>query len=88
MARTNANAASVTTVQASSNPSAASAESDVLEGGKSVEGATAEITIYPLRSYMDGKEIRRAGGAGYKSAKHDAVSLIAAGLATDKNPKA
>lgn len=47
-----------------------------------------EITIYPLRSYLDGKEVRRAGGAGYKSPKHDAVSLIAAGLATDKKPKA
>ncbi|MDU8357987.1 hypothetical protein [Pseudomonas syringae group sp. J309-1] len=45
------------------------------------------ITIYPLRSYLDGKEIRRAGGEGYKSAKHDAVSLIAAGLATDQKPK-
>ena len=47
-----------------------------------------EVTIYPLRSYLDGKEIRRAGGKGYKSPKHDAVSLIAAGLATDKKPKA
>lgn len=46
-----------------------------------------EVTIYPLRSYLDGKEIRRAGGKGYKSPKHDAVSLIAAGLATDKKPK-
>lgn len=46
-----------------------------------------EITIYPLRSYLDGKEIRCAGGKGYKSPKHDAVSLIAAGLATDKKPK-
>jgi hypothetical protein len=47
-----------------------------------------EIMIYPLRSYLDGKEIRRAGGKGYKSPKHDAVSLVAAGLATDKKPKA
>lgn len=53
----------------------------------STEAANAEITIYPLRSYLDGKEVRRAGGKGYKSPKHDAVSLIAAGLATDKNPK-
>jgi hypothetical protein len=51
-------------------------------------GDTAEVTIYPLRSYLDGKEVRRAGGKGYKSPKHDAVSLIAAGLATDKKPKA
>jgi len=48
---------------------------------------TAEVTIYPLRSYLDGKEVRRAGSDGYKSPKHDAVSLIAAGLATDKKPK-
>jgi hypothetical protein len=47
-----------------------------------------EIMIYPLRSYLDGKEVRRAGGKGYKSPKHDAVSLVAAGLATDKKPKA
>ncbi|VVO22367.1 hypothetical protein [Pseudomonas fluorescens] len=47
-----------------------------------------EITVYPLRSYLDGNEVRRAGGKGYTSPKHDAVSLIAAGLATDKNPKA
>lgn len=52
------------------------------------DGEGTLVTIYPLRSYLDGKEIRRAGGQGYKSAKHDAVSLIAAGLATDKNPKA
>lgn len=47
-----------------------------------------EIMIYPVRSYLDGKEIRRAGGEGYKSPKHDAVSLVTAGLATDKKPKA
>jgi hypothetical protein len=44
--------------------------------------------IYPLRSYLDGKEIRRRGGAGYLSPKHDATSLIASGLATDTDPKA
>lgn len=54
----------------------------------STSSDTSEVTIYPLRSYLDGKEIRRAGGEGYMSPKHDAVSLIAAGLATDKNPKA
>jgi hypothetical protein len=48
---------------------------------------TGETTIYPLRSYLDGKEVRRAGGKGYQSPKHDAVSLVAAGLATDKKPK-
>lgn len=47
----------------------------------------AAITIYPLRSYLDGKEIRQAGGQGYKSPRHEACLLIAKGLATDKNPK-
>lgn len=46
------------------------------------------ITIYPVRSYLDGKEIKRAGGEGYKSPKHEATQLIAKGLATDKKPKA
>lgn len=46
------------------------------------------ITIYPLRSYLDGKDIKRAGGEGYKSPKHDANLLIAKGLATDIDPKA
>lgn len=55
---------------------------------KPVEGSGSKITIYPLRSYLDGKEIRRAGGKSYPSPKHDAVLLIAARLATDKDPKA
>jgi hypothetical protein len=54
----------------------------------SVQASDNSIMIYPLRSYLDGKEIRRRGGAGYLSPKHDAISLIAAGLATDKDPKA
>lgn len=54
----------------------------------SVQASDNSIMIYPLRSYLDGKEIRRRGGAGYLSPKHDATSLIAAGLATDKDPKA
>lgn len=75
------------------NPSAKEAtikiESGIEANAKSVpsEVDNAEIIIYPLRSYLDGPEIRRAGGEGYKSPKHDAVSLIAAGLATDTNPK-
>ena len=51
------------------------------------EKKDSEVTLYPLRSYLDG-EVRRAGGPGYKSPKHDATSLIAAGLATDEKPKA
>lgn len=45
------------------------------------------LTIYPLRSYLDGKDIKRAGGEGYKSPKHDAVLLIAKGLATQTDSK-
>lgn len=74
--------------KASTDAASAGSDETALEGLSSEGGKTAEITIYPLRSYLDGKEVRRAGGAGYKSPKHDAVSLIAAGLATDKNPKA
>jgi hypothetical protein len=46
------------------------------------------LVIYPVRSYLDGKEIRQAGGAGYASPKHEALLLIAKGLATDTDPKA
>lgn len=53
-----------------------------------IEEKDSSVTIYPLRSYLDGKEIKRAGGEGYKSPKHDANLLIAKGLATDTNPKA
>lgn len=74
--------------EASADAASAGSDETALEDLSSKGGKTAEITIYPLRSYLDGQEVRRAGGAGYKSPKHDAVSLIAAGLATDKNPKA
>lgn len=47
-----------------------------------------QMVIYPVRSYLDGKEIRQAGGAGYASPKHEALLLIAKGLATDTDPKA
>jgi hypothetical protein len=65
----------------------AAAAGDQLQTDGAAEDGN-EIMIYPVRSYLDGKEIRRAGGEGYKSPKHDAVSLVAAGLATDKKPKA
>ena len=71
------------TITTSENPSSGvQADTDIAADEKG------ELTIYPLRSYLDGKEVRRAGSSGYKSPKHDAVSLIAAGLATDKKPKA
>ncbi|HEY0290694.1 MAG TPA: hypothetical protein VGC62_27435 [Pseudomonas sp.] len=79
MARVNANTDSkADTSQADPSNTAATISQDV--------GGDAEITIYPVRSYLDGQVVRRAGGEGYKSPKHDAVSLIAAGMATDKKP--
>lgn len=45
------------------------------------------LTLYPLRSYLDGKDIKRAGGEGYQSPKHDAALLIAKGLATLNDPR-
>lgn len=77
---------------ATAGPSTSSPDATSVTGDQAQEAFDAddngEITIYPLRSYLDGKEVRRAGGKSYKSPKHDAVSLIAAGLATDKKPKA
>jgi len=81
---TDADAAAVGT--ATTSPDVKSSTGEGTEAAVVAEDST-EITIYPLRSYLDGKEIRRAGGKPYKSPKHDAVSLIAAGLATDKQPK-
>lgn len=46
------------------------------------------VEIYPLRSYQDAGEIKRRGGPGYNAPKRHAERLIAAGLATDKKPKA
>jgi hypothetical protein len=79
-------AASVTenSLGTSTGADSAAVDADVLIDSTENSG---EVTIYPLRSYLDGKEVRRAGGKGYKSPKHDAVSLVAAGLATDKKPK-
>jgi hypothetical protein len=76
--------AQVVTAMTDADASAGAGEAAAQVGGAEDTG---EITIYPLRSYLDGKEVRRAGGKGYKSPKHDAVSLIAAGLATDKKAK-
>ena len=63
-----------------------------LEGGAQIldaePSADSSVTLYPLRSYLDGKEIRRAGGTSYKSPKHEASLLIAKGLASDEDPKA
>ncbi|HKS13898.1 MAG TPA: hypothetical protein VJS90_12765 [Pseudomonas sp.] len=86
MARANSNGSKTPEAIAASPPGDMEPGSAALTGSSTPDDA--QITIYPIRSYLDGKEIRRAGGEGYKSPKHDAVSLIAAGLATDKDPKA
>jgi hypothetical protein len=75
-----------TVVSSTMTGDTAAAAADQLQADGAADDGN-EIMIYPLRSYLDGKEIRRAGGKGYKSPKHDAVSLVAAGLATDKKPK-
>jgi hypothetical protein len=62
-------------------PQASDADGDAASSGN-------QMVIYPVRSYLDGKEIRQAGGAGYASPKHEALLLIAKGLATDTDPKA
>lgn len=77
--------------------------SEIDQGSTSVDGPTLSspaleadiddspgnrMVIYPIRSYLDGKEIRQAGGAGYDSPKHEALLLIAKGLATETDPKA
>lgn len=46
------------------------------------------VEIYPLRSYQDDGEIKRRGGPSYSAPRRHAERLIAAGLATDKKPKA
>lgn len=73
--------------QVATDATVAIVDAGTLEAELTEASKTADVTIYPLRSYLDGKEVRRAGGEGYKSPKHDAVSLIAAGLATDKKQK-
>lgn len=75
-----------TTPASSNTPAVASLTDDSVL--KNSENESGEVTIYPLKSYLDGKEIRHAGGDGYKSPKHDAVQLIAAGLATETEPQA
>ena len=52
------------------------------------DAASNMLLIYPVRSYLDGKEIRQAGGPGYRSPKHEALLLVAKGLATDTDPEA
>lgn len=45
------------------------------------------VMIWPLRSYLDGKVIHKAGGKGYLSPKHEASLLVAGKKATDREPE-
>lgn len=45
-----------------------------------------EVIIYPLRSYMDGGEIKRRGGPGYAVPKRHADALIAQRVASAEKP--
>ena len=47
---------------------------------------SSEVTVYPLRTYLDGKDMRRVGEP-YQVAKHEAAVLKAKKLATDEKPK-
>lgn len=47
-----------------------------------------EVDIFPLRTYQDAGELKRRGGPSYRAPRLHAKQLIAAGLATDKKPKA
>ncbi len=50
------------------------------------EKSASEVTIYPLRSYMDAGEIKRRGGPGYAAPKRHADALIAQRVASIKKP--
>lgn len=55
--------------------------------GAEQDNRDGSITIWPLRSYLDQGEVRRAGGRGYRATRHYANQLIALGLATDSEPQ-
>ncbi|MPQ68332.1 MULTISPECIES: hypothetical protein [unclassified Pseudomonas] len=45
------------------------------------------VILWPLRSYLDQGEVKRAGGKPYQAARYQAAQLIAKGLATDSEPR-
>lgn len=67
-------------------PAPDSAGEAPLASGQS-EKNTSEVTIYPLRSYMDGGEIKRRGGPGYTVARRHADVMVAQGLAATEKPR-
>ena len=60
--------------------------SEVPQTSDQPEKNTSEVTIYPLRSYMDGGEIKRRGGPGYTAPKRHADALIAQRVASADKP--
>lgn len=51
------------------------------------EKNASEVTVYPLRSYMDGGEIKKRGGPGYSVPKRHADALISHGVASANKPE-
>ncbi len=66
--------------------SVADSSSETVEAVASSETNHAEVTIYPLRSYMDAGEIKRRGGPGYTVPKRHADALVAQRVASTTNP--
>lgn len=65
---------------------AAAPASEAIQEKDHPEKSPSEVTIYPLRSYMDGGEIKRRGGPGYSVPKRHADALIAQRVASTKKP--
>jgi len=66
--------------------SVADSSSETVEAVASSETNPSEVTIYPLRSYMDAGEIKRRGGPGYTVQKRHADALVAQRVASTTNP--
>lgn len=66
--------------------SVADSSSETAKAVASPETNPSEVTIYPLRSYMDAGEIKRRGGPGYTVPKRHADALIAQRVASTTKP--
>ena len=62
-----------------------SAESQQAQAPTSVDEGG--VTLWPLRSYLDQGEVKRAGGKPYQATRYQATQLIAKGLASDSEPR-
>ncbi|MBA1200458.1 hypothetical protein G7009_01400 [Pseudomonas capeferrum] len=63
-------------------------ETSIPEAASPDDPNPVEVDVYPLRTYQDAGELKRRGGPAYSAPRLHAKQLIAAGLATDKKPKA